>query len=319
MHGAFDALTTLVWLTAAPLKPEKVEDAKRELTVIEAAPHVFDGTAAAKEPALAAIGSLLSSYAAQTRSRLERGERDTIGFRVRTLASLCLACHSREQVAMDFADQEKRFTQLSLAPLERARVLSATRQFEPALKVYRSLLSTPDGTQALDESLLILVRAKNDADGTAALLRAAPPSKRVSELQAEVEAWRAEKSPLATMPLDALLTRCAELIESGKGLSVLRALGALTTALSRNPTPAQRGQMLWLLGLGSGQITTPALWDLDLLYLEACVRENTRTPLAAKCFTRFEERLTLGFTGSGGTRIPPDETKRLEALRAQVK
>lgn len=319
MRSAFDSLTTLVWLTATPPAPEKDGDVARELKVLEKAPHVFDGSAAAKEPGLAAIATLLSSYATQTRTRLERGERDTIGYRVRTMAAFCFACHSREGVPLDFSDKDERWAQLPLSPLERARVLAATRQFELALSTYQKLLGTPDAERATEEALVVLVRVKNDAKATDEFLALAGASPRVTAWRAEVKTWAAEKTALSALPLDQLLKKSDELIATKGDVATLRAAAALTHALSRKPTAAQRGEALYLLGLASGGLRSPLLWDLDLLYLEACVRESPKTPLAKKCFGRFEDRLTLGFTGSGGTRIPPDEQQRLEALRALTK
>jgi hypothetical protein len=315
MHQAFESLTTLVWLTSAPPTPERTKDIERELKVVEAAPHVFDGTKAKSEPALAAVGSLLSSYARQTRRAMERGEQDGLAYRVRTMASLCFACHSRENVPVSFDDTEKRWSQLPLTPLERARLLAATRQFDAALLQYRGLLDGPSAQQATEESLVLLVRVKDDAIATAGFLASVKETAQVKVWREDVEAWKRDKTPLAAEPLPVLIKRSAELIDTGRDVPLLRAAAALTHALSRSPSAAQRGEVLWQLGVAGGALRTPLLWDLDLLYLEACVRENPHTALAKKCGARFEQRLTLGFTGSRGTFIPPDEQKRLDEVK----
>ncbi len=327
MHEAFDALTTLVWLTSTPPKPAQREAIARELATLEAVPHVFDAPSAAQEPGEAAVASLFSRYAAQTRQHVEAGELDTVGHRVRTMASLCFACHTRERVPFDFRDAEQRFQKLALSPLERGRVLAATRQFDEALAAWAPVLSAEkaelDYARALEDSLTILVRVKGDAAATARLLEQAlrradlPPVTRTAleVWQREVKAWQAEKFDVARASSDALLARAEKLAKQGSDVALLRAAAYATQALSMRPKHPRRGEALWVLAVSAERVRSPLLWDLDLLYLEACVRENPKTPLARRCVARLAERLTLGFTGSSGTNIPPDEQVRLDQLR----
>lgn len=282
MRGAFDSLTTLIWLTSGPLTPEQTADVKRELSALEKVPHALKGAQLTREPGLGAVSSLFAQYVTQTRTRLEFGDRDAVRYRVRTLASLCFACHSREQVPADFSDAEQRFSQLRLSPLERARVLAATRQFDLALTSYRQVLDGPpdhpDFARALEESLVVLVRVKGDAAATLTLLDAVtklplrePQRVLVSSWRTDVKAWQAEPKRLEELQREELVKACSALVASRGDVPLLRASAALTRAL-----------------------------PLD----------------ASKCAERFEERLTLGFTGSSGTHIPPDEQRRLDELRA---
>jgi tetratricopeptide (TPR) repeat protein len=327
MQGAFDSLTTLVWLTSAnTLTPEQIAEAQAELGKLQVIPHSLKSARLTTEPGLAAVASLFNRYVAQTRFRLESGDRDTVRYRVRTLASLCFACHSREQVHADFADAEKRFEQLGLSPLERARVLAATRQFDAALAAWKQVLQAgpdkPDFQRALEESLVVLVRVRADAAATAAFLDEVgqQPMKEglkavVTAWREDVKAWQAEPTKLEARPLAELLKASEALIATNRDVPLLRASAALTHALASDPKSKRRGDILFLLGLASGGLRTPLLWDLDLLYLETCVRENPKTPLAKKCAERFEQRLTLGFTGSAGTNIPGDEQQRLDEVK----
>lgn len=329
MHGAFDALTTLVWLTssATPPKPTQRELISKELARLESVPHVFDAPGPAQEPGAAAVASLFSRYAATTRQLVDAGDLETVGHRVRTMSGLCFACHSRERVPLDFKDAEQRFQGLSLSPLERGRVLAATRQFDDALAAWAPVLSGSntdlDYARALEDSLTILVRVKGDAPATAALLggalaRDGLPAVTRTALEAwrrEVQAWQAEKFDAAKASSDVLLAKAEKLAQQGSDVALLRAAAYASQALSMRPRHARRGEALWVLAQSAERVRSPLLWDLDLLYLEACVRENPKTPLARRCVGRLGERLTLGFTGSSGTNIPPDEQARLDELR----
>ena len=50
------------------------------------------------------------------------------------------------------------------------------------------------------------------------------------------------------------------------------------------------------------------------LFLEECIRENPDTELAKKSYRLYERMIALGFTGSGGTRIPSDVELSLKEL-----
>lgn len=330
MHDAFDALTTLVWLTSSstPPKPAQRELIAKELAKLESVPHAFDAPGQAQEPGAAAVASLFSRYAATTRQLVDAGDLATVGHRVRTMSGLCFACHTRERVPLDFKDAEKRFQGLALSPLERGRVLAATRQFDEALAAWAPVLAGPnvelDYARALEDSLTILVRVKGDAAATAALLdgalkRDGLPAVTRTALEAwrrEVQAWQGEKFDATKASSDALLAKAEKLAKQGSDVALLRAAAYASQALSMRPKHARRGEALWVLAQSAERVRSPLLWDLDLLYLEACVRENPKTPLARRCVGRLGERLTLGFTGSSGTNIPPDEQARLDELRA---
>lgn len=328
MQGAFDALSTLVWLTSGTPTPAQRESIAKELAALEALPHAFPAAPGAQEPGVAAVSALFQRYAGATKQALAAGDVETVGHRVRTMASLCFACHAREVAPRDFADTEKRFQSLRLSRLEQGRVLAATRQFDQALAAYAEVLQTAptglDFARALEDSLTILVRVKDDAMATRALLEKVlkrdglPPVTRTALVAwlAEVRTWEKERMLAAKASPDALFTRAEALAKRDGDVAMLRAAAYASHALSMQPKHPRRGEALWVLGVSAGRVRSPLLWDLDLLYFEACIREFPKTPLARRCAERLTERVTLGFTGSAGTNIPPDEQARLDELRA---
>lgn len=330
MHEAFDALTMLVWLTSphAPATGQK-EEISAQLEKLEAVPHAFNSPRLKQEPGLAAVASLFKGYVGTTRARLDAGEVDTVGFRVRTMAGLCFACHTREQAPVDFSDVEQRFESLSLTPLERAQALAATRQFDRAITLYRGVIDDPaapwsDVSRAMDDLLIVLVRAKGDAALTTSVLTAVAARKDLPAAEkatvdgwlADAKSWQADGFDANTASADATISRAEALVKQGGDVPMLRAAALLSRALSLKPTHPKRGRALYLLGVSATHVRSTLLWDLDLLYFEACVRENPKKPIAKECYAAFDEQLVAGFSGSGGTRIPPDEQARLEQLKA---
>lgn len=346
MHEMFDALLTLQPLTATPAAVRDPKNAKAisaGLTKLAGLEHAFPPDPKQQEPATAALSSMFSRYANETKRRFDAQDTDAIGLRVRTLTSLCFTCHSRERAPADFADVQKRIEALPLSGLERAQVLAATRQFDAALAEYSKLLDGKPANErglleyarALQDTMAILVRVKDDAAATAALLDKLsartdlPPFMRgtVDAWKKDVAAWRNEKFDALKAPPDKLFRRAQELVQKANGLRTfmpnermdvpfLRAAGYLNLALGKNPQLKTRGEALFLLGVCAGALKSPLLWDVDLLFFETCVRENPKSMLARRCYSQLSDRVYLGYTGSAGTNVPDDELARLAELRA---
>lgn len=345
MCDAFLSLTGLLPLTSnrAALKDPKNAAAIAEgLDTLAGLRHAFPEDPKAQEPATAALSSLFARYAQDTRRRFDAGELEAVSLRVRTLTSLCFTCHSRERAPADFADVQQRLDGMTLAPLEKAQVLAATRQFDAALETYRALLDTKPANEralleyarALQDTMALLVRVKDDAKATAELLDALgqredlPPFLRgtITAWRADVTAWQKERFDALKATPDALVRRAQALVQKANGargfltderhdVAYLRASGYLNLALGKNPKLKTRGEALSLLGVCAGALKSPLLWDVDLLFFEACVRENPKTKLAKRCFQQLSDRVYLGYTGSSGTHIPEDELERLTELR----
>jgi tetratricopeptide (TPR) repeat protein len=346
MREAFSALSHLLPLTSTRAA---LEDPKNAAAIVESLDtlaglrHAFPDDPKAQEPATAALSAHFARYAQDTRRRFEARELETVGLRVRTLTSLCFTCHSRERAPADFADVQHRLDGMTLAPLEKAQLLAATRQFDAALETYRGILDERPSNEralleyarALQDTMAILVRVKDDAKATGALLDALvtredlPPFMRstIAAWRADVTAWQQERFDALEATPDALFRRAKELVQKADGrhilladerhdVAYLRASGYLNLALGRNPALKTRGEALWLLGVCAGALKSPLLWDVDLLFFEACVREYPKTKLAKRCFQQFSDRVYLGYTGSSGTHLPDDELERLTELRA---
>ena len=346
MREAFDSLVrlqTVASSNSALRDPKNAASISADLARFASLNHAFPADPKNQEPATAALSSLFSQYAAETSRRFEARETDVVGMRVRTLVGLCFTCHTRERAPVDFNDAQKKLDALGLTGLQRAQVLAATRQFDDALVEYTNLLDTVPSTErglleysrALQDAMALQVRVKDDAAGTLALLdklaaRAdLPPFLKgnITAWKKDVTAWKAEKFDAQKAKPEALFARAQTMmtkantgggpfsIDERRDVTWLRASGYLNLALARDPKLKSRGEALYLLGVCAGALRSPLWWDLDLLFFEACVRENPKTPVARRCFQQLSDRVYLGFTGSAGTFIPEDELARLTELR----
>ncbi len=346
MRSALDALFGLEPLVATPERlrdPLQAEDITRRLDALAGLKHAFPADAKAQEPATAALSGLFSQYALETRRRFTFGDRETVPSRVRTLMSLCFTCHSRERAPADYQDMEKHLEAMKLSPFDKAQYLAATRQFDKAIDAYGAIIAQPAKDErsllvqarAIKDLLTLLVRVKDDPKAADAFLEGlakrddvAPFLKRpVAAWRKDVLAWKKEGFDAQRASAKDLFAKAKALVRQASGprsylpdetyvVAYLRASAYLNLALHKNPALPQRGEALFLLGLCTGALKSPLLWDVDLLFFEACIRENPKTALARQCFTQLSDRLYFGYTGSSGTHLPEDELERLSTLRA---
>lgn len=346
MRSALDSLFGLEPLIAHPERlrdPLQAEDITRRLDALAGLKHAFPADAKAQEPATAALSGLFSQYALETRRRFTFGDRETVPSRVRTLMSLCFTCHSRERAPADYQDMEKHLDAMKLSPFDKAQYLAATRQFDKAIDAYGAIIAQPAKDErsllvqarAIKDLLTLLVRVKDDPkaadvflEGLAKREDVAPFLKRpVAAWRRDVLAWKKEGFDAQRASAKDLFAKAKALVRQASGprsylpdetyvVAYLRASAYLNLALHKNPTLPQRGEALFLLGLCTGALKSPLLWDVDLLFFEACIRENPKSALARQCFTQLSDRLYFGYTGSSGTHLPEDELERLSTLRA---
>jgi tetratricopeptide (TPR) repeat protein len=343
MSEMFDALMTLQPLTtpAALRSPKTADIVRKQLATLSSLRHAFPPSSTAQEPATAALSSLFTTYALETKRRFEAGETEVVGLRVKTFTSLCFACHSREYTTGDFADVRKRIEGLGLERIDLAQTLAATRQFDAALAIYEKVLadkvtderSLMEYSRALQDTMALFIRVKDDGKALVRLLSSVaarpelPPFLKhaVTAWQRDALAWEAERFSAARSTPDQLFKRARELVSKTNRMGVmlpdersdvpfLRASAYLNLALGKSPRMSTRGEALYLLGVCAGALKSPLLWELDLLFFEACVRENPRTPLAKRCYRQLSDRIYFGFTGSAGTNIPDDDLARLSEL-----
>lgn len=344
MRGNLAAVVALQPLLASPQAFAEAKNAptiNSSLAALARTRHKFPRPSA-QEPA-AALAELFAEEVSRAQTDFAAGRPERARLRVRTATGLCMSCHARQLSPKDFTAGGPAAAGEGLSPLERASFLAATRQFDAALEVWSGALEGEgksdadafDRTQALRGALAVAVRAKDDPKVAVALLEARCArgglfayAKKVCEAQlADAKAWAKEGFVAATASAAALFERGRALVAASGAeetlypreetrVEMLRATAYFSLALEREPRAKWRGDALHLLGVATSPTLDVSLWELDGLYLEACVRENPHTPLAKACVERFAERTVFDYSGSGGTRLPPDVAARLEGLRA---
>ncbi len=342
MDAALHAVIDLQpWLAnpAAFANPANAAAIDQDLQTLAALQHEF---LAPSEAGKETISGLFADSVLRARADLGAGAPEAARARLRGVTGLCFACHSRERVAKDFQDASGSVDKLNLPPLRKAEFFATTRQFDRAIAIWNQALSSAPQSEtdrfeqatALRQYLSVLIRVKDDRDATVALLvrQAARPElpmflrRAVEQWLADAKQWQADKFDANAATPTALVAKATAIVDASAAartplsderqyVGLLRASGYLHRALEAEPRGKFRGEALYLLGVASAASMDPLLWDLDNLYLETCVRENPHTRLAMRCANRMYDRAWFGWTGSGGSHLPPDILKRLGQLQ----
>lgn len=343
MRSALHALIAVQPYLASPAAfadPANAPAIASDLGALEGPAHRFK-MPGKQDQTLETLAALFGAEVTRARDEFKAGRPEATRARLQGLTALCFACHGRERSAKDFADAGKTVERLGLPLLRQAEFYATTRQFDRALDAWaQGLVTAPkteaevfDQAAAVRQQIGVLVRVKDDRVGTVSAIarqlarRGVPMFLRPAYVRwlEDAKAWEGDPFDAMIATSEALVAKARFLLEQAgltktaapdedRLIPALRAAGYLHAAIAREPEAPWRGEALFLLAIATATTSEPALWELDGLYLEACVRTKPHSDDARACVARYGERLRLGWTGSGGTRIPPDLQRRQAEL-----
>lgn len=340
MSQALDALATLQPLLANPeafRAPENTPRVRQALETLAKLEHPFNRGVAMPS---GDVEQLFSRQARAAALDYARGRDEVARQRGRTLSQLCIGCHSREPTK-DFADAEKVVEQAKLAPLQKAQFFATTRQVDRALALWKVELARPvkqepelfEQLDALRLALRVVVPMKDEPRDVRALLvpqlnrQELPEFVRVefAAWEKDAKAWEAARFVAKGKTAAELLARAKSLIAASQAekvvtaqpmhfVKLLRATSYLDEALRREPKGPQRGEVLYLLGVAAATTADIPLWELEGMFLEACIRENPHTPRAGTCAARLKSRTYVMWNADRD--IPADTWRAMTELMA---
>ncbi|MBC7714723.1 MAG: hypothetical protein H7177_15360 [Rhizobacter sp.] len=115
-----------------------------------------------------------------------------------------------------------------------------------------------------------------------------------------------------------------EEIKEQKGLgdndiTLLISAGILSKYLNDHPKTKSAPQILYWLSVAERRLSNTYFFTISDLYLKDCIKLYPASPYAKKCYGLYEDNINFGFTGSGGTDVPPEEKTELTRLRSLIK
>jgi hypothetical protein len=296
-----------------------------------------------EDPVLPYIASMFRQEIERAYVSLQDGHAEYGKAVLRSSVSYCITCHTRANIGTQFP-LLKAFEK----PLERASWIeklefqTASRQYDTVLSEVMGQLKNPGtvGISALDlergarTALSILVRLKKDPDRAALLAQAMgkSPSATVSMKEAarvwmkDIRTWQDQRNKTFSDG-PAKLAEARKLSGGDESLSEhsevrhLRASLLMHEYLQAGASGPAAAEALYLIGRSYNQLGEIGMWSLHEFYYVACIDKAPHTTIAESCYRAYADTITLGFSGSGGVRVPKtvnDHLARLKA-KAQVK
>lgn len=106
--------------------------------------------------------------------------------------------------------------------------------------------------------------------------------------------------------------------DGASDMKLLALTGVLTKFLNFKPNSKEAPRALYWLGIAEERLNFSFFYSLGEMYLKECVERYPKHAYAKKCYQKYEEIITTGFSGSAGTDIPSDEQKELNRLKSLI-
>lgn len=332
-----------------PANAQKIEQTTQSLSKL--AHTLQDTPKPSADPTLMAVSGIFEADIARALDALRGGHRDYARNVLRDTTSYCIQCHTQTNNGPNFPQLKLDIDMKDLTRLEQAELYAATRQFENALEAYRHVLVGPDlvsrdafeWENAARSAIAIAVRVKKDPKEALDLVRAiaknpgVPQQMRASmtSWEASLNEWRREKPRGNPERAETLLKDAQMLVaraqkrqsfplDHSQDILFFRASSLLHDLLGRDPKAdgldgEERARTLLLAGVAAEATRDMNFWTLHENYYEQCIRFRPGSEPAKQCFNRLKESVTLGYSGSAGTQIPPEELRRLQRFEKIAK
>lgn len=291
------------------------------------------------DPAFSFLSENMETEVQRAYNGLKLGHREYARNILNTVSGYCIRCHTRTDTGTNIFDLTISSTQL--APIVRAELYAATRQFDRALKEFAAIIQDQsiakerpfDWERAVRYSLAIAVRYKDDpkvALNVTKLILGRPQTPAYLRNDAKtweghLKSWEAElkdkRKALTDLPLVEQLIAHAQRVQeyptdhSGDVLYLRASAKIHELLLTKKAEASQYPYLLYLAGTTYEALRDLGYWTLHEHYYRACIKSAPQTETAAKCFNRYEQSVYAGYSGSSGTSIPLDVQQTLDELQ----
>jgi hypothetical protein len=334
VYGAFKSLHQYLVDEERFLSSKNQDDIIGLVTALQGSFHSerLLASKSATDPGFTSTLEILNEMLDDSKNRLAEGRASYARWRLKTAMNYCVTCHTRHEVQSDFED----FDLLDgLNAFQQGEFFLASRQFEKASQQFLNVVSDKElrhlRMEALQKWLIVYTRVHPDphaaikelsrVQGRADLTEY--ERREIREWLVSLRRWASQRSNAAIDPL----RRAENLIRQGLGMhdplsgekgtvELLRATALLHQMLDSKSQPAgkRRAKALYSLGLAYSELPSFFINELPEMFLEQAIREYPGTEEAQRAFKLFQRVVTLGYTGSGGVRVPDDVKLTLQTL-----
>lgn len=252
-------------------------------------------------------------------------------WRLKAVNNSCVTCHTTYNVHLSFSDSVENLKNLD--SFKKGEFYLASRQFVQAKDAFLAAAQDPKlkhlRLEALRKWLIIYTRVTPDPRQAIAELNAISAREKLSSYESqEVAEWIESLKRWTTEGPDRVddLAKAENLVRQGLlsndpiytkigTVELLRASSLLHKVLEQKDLEkSKRSRALYLLGLSYSKLPQFYINEMPEFFLEACIREYSGTNDAIKSYQLYKEIVTIGYTGSGGVRLPSDVIAKLQEL-----
>jgi tetratricopeptide (TPR) repeat protein len=323
----------------SPKNFKKIESEAKQLA--ELAHGMPEGKLPDADPSINLVAGLFKKEIQSAYNHLINGRREYARAVLKSVPRYCIACHTRSSTSLDLSSLQQDVPKILDTSLEKAEFFDATWQFDRALDEFEKILN--DSEIAKDHQLewqrasyyaiATSIRVKRDPDRALTVVNLIINGEEVPQFmkrdalqwKESLQQWKNE-APHDFATASDLLNEADRLVALATNLQkyptdrsadifYLRASSYLHDFLSRYPNSPDTSKVLLLLGTCYEMLQAPELWFVHELYYEACIRKSPYTEIAQTCFTKYEQSIFFGYSGSSGVSLPWDVKKNLKELK----
>lgn len=341
LKGEMDRLLPVLVDPGEYKKPENSERIRQGLSNIERISKNVSHSPIIKnqDPTLNFLARGFVEEIRRSNEAYQQGQREYARGSLLNVTAYCMECHTRTTSGPSFQSPEIEKTLKSLRPLDRGEYLLSTHQFDAALKEFDAVIraGVVEGTNFFDLdratrlALAITVRFKMDPASSQKIVEDLLSAKNVpyymkangQAWKQSIQEWKKDKkkdSKKDSLQLCQDLVQRAQLKAQGRDdragdIEMMRAQAILHQLLMTDLKPDRKGQALYLGGVTYSVVRDLAMWSLDEDYFEDCIRKVPHSKWSAACYSKLEESVLMGYTGSAGTSVPKDVQTKLDELQ----
>ena len=295
------------------------------------------------DPTLQMLSGLFSQEANRALVELKRGHRPYARSLLQSISGYCIACHTRNPSGPNFKSLPFEPAPGLTDGFEKGEFYAASRQFERAESEFSKVIQDHHFAnakplaweRAVHHALNITVRINQSPTQAMEVVQAVLDEKNAPSFLKQnaviwkktLEEWLAEPTRSAKTEeglyseATRLTAKAHELqkypMDRSADILYLRASAVLHDLLQFAPNGARAPEALLLIGVCYQVLSPLRMDDIHEIYYAACIEKSPHTPVSEICFSRYQESVHAGFTGSSGSDLPSDlktELTRLEKL-----
>jgi len=285
----------------------------------------------------------LEQDATDARNWFKEGRQDEARYMLHNITENCISCHTKQESKSDFPGVSKFFSKVDiqqLAPIDRARLLMAMRQFDDAMNAFEDIIlkggMSPSDLIFLDaftDYLKLTVRVKRNYErALQTLQKFAANSKLPKFVQTQMEDWTSALKELSKSKSGSTkdLALARQWMSKAQGqmkyprdrdgmVYYIAASGALNAALADGKLSAdEKSEIYFRLGFVEEVIGRSFWVSQSSNMLESAIRVAPKSKFALDAYNLLEEYVYLDYSGSSGTDIPQDIQDNLVELKKLI-